>query len=376
MTMNNADLKSNCLKFMLPVSAIAIVICALGCGGKQPAQAAGAGGHAMPVQMTVAEPQNVNDTTEYVATLKSRSSTTISPQVDGQITQIKVRSGDHVAAGELLMVIDPLKQQATVGSQEASRASKEANLRYASQQLERVKKLYAAGVVSKQDLDQSQSAYDAANADLRALDAQVREQQVQLQYFHVKAPTAGIIGDIPVHVGDRVTPTTVLTTIDQPGDLEAYVDVPIEKSSELSMGKPVEIIDSQNNVIAHSRITFISPQVNDQTQTILIKARIGESKAKLRTAQFARARIVWGTRKQVLIPVLAVSRINGQFFGFVAEGNGNQLVARQRRLQLGELIGNDYVVLQGVNPGEKIITSGLQFLADGAPVTAMPQQHG
>ena len=96
----------------------------------------------------------------------------------------------------------------------------------------------------------------------------------------------------------------------------------------------------------------------------------------MRTAQFARARIVWGTRKQVLIPVLAVSRINGQFFGFVAEGNGNQLVARQRRLQLGELIGNDYVVLQGVNPGEKIITSGLQFLADGAPVTAMPQQHG
>ena len=97
--MNNADLKSNCLKFILPVFAIALVICALGCGGKQPAQAAGAGGHAMPVQMTVAEPQNVNDTTEYVATLKSRSSTTISPQVDGQITQIKVKSGDHVAAG-------------------------------------------------------------------------------------------------------------------------------------------------------------------------------------------------------------------------------------------------------------------------------------
>ena len=373
---NEAALKSNCLKFMLTFPAILLVLCALGCGGKQPAQAAGAAGRAMPVQMVVAEPKDVNDTTEYVATLKSRSSTTISPQVDGQITQIKVKSGDHVATGELLMVIDPLKQQATVGSQEASRASKEANLRYASQQLERVKKLYAAGVVSKQDLDQAQTAYDAANADLRALDAQVREQQVQLQYYHVKAPTSGIVGDIPVHVGDRVSPTTVLTTVDQPGDLEAYVDIPVEKSPQLSIGKPVEIIDSQNNIIAESRITFISPQVNDQTQTILIKARINQSKVPLRTAQFARARIVWGTRKQVLIPVLAVSRINGQFFGFVAEANGNQLVARQRRLQLGELIGNDYVVLQGVHPGEKIITSGLQFLADGAPVTAMPQQHG
>lgn len=330
----------------------------------------------MPVQMVVAEPRDVNDTTEYVATLKSRSSTTISPQVDGQITEIKVRSGDRVSAGELLMVIDPLKQQATVVSQEASRASKEANLRYASQQLDRAKQLYASGVVSKQDLDQSQSAYDAANADLHALDAQVREQQVQLQYYHVKAPTSGIVGDVPVHVGDRVSPTTVLTTVDQPGDLEAYVDIPVEKAPELSLGKPVEIIDSQNNVIAQSRITFISPQVNDQTQTILIKARINQSKVRLRTAQFARARIVWGTRKQVLIPVLAVSRINGQFFGFVAEGNDNHLVARQRHLEVGDLVGNDYVVLKGINPGEKIITSGLQVLADGAPVTAMPQQHG
>jgi len=375
MNMNNSGPKSNCLEVVL-LALAALVLLSLGCGSKQPAQPAGAGGHAMPVQMVVAEPKEVNDTTEYVATLKSRSSTTISPQVDGQITQIKVRSGDRVSAGQLLMVIDPLKQQATVGSQEASRASKEANLRYASQQLDRVKKLYTDGVVSKQDLDQAQSAYDAANADLHALDAQVREQQVQLQYYHVKAPTAGIVGDVPVHVGDRVSPTTVLTTVDQPGDLEAYVDIPVEKSPQLSLGKPVEIIDSQNNVIAESRITFISPQVNDQTQTILIKARINQSKVRLRTAQFARARIVWGTRKQVLIPVLAISRINGQFFGFVAEGNGNQLVAKQRRLQLGDLVGNEYVVLQGINPGEKIITSGLQFLADGAPVTAMPQQHG
>ena len=372
----NGDPRAAPLKLILLSLSLCLAISTLGCGTKQSAKPAGAAGQAMPVQMVVAEPQNVNDTTEYVATLKSRHSTTISPQVDGQITHINVRSGDRVAAGTLLMVIDPLKQQATVGSQEASRASKEANLRYASQQLERVKKLYAAGVVSKQDLDQAQTAYDAANADLRALDAQVREQQVQLQYFHVKALTAGIIGDVPVHVGDRVTPTTVLTTIDQPGDLEAYVDVPVEKSPQLSMGNLVEIIDAQNNVVAESRITFISPQVNDQTQTILVKARISQSKVPLRTAQFARARVVWGTRKQVVIPVLAVSRINGQFFAFIAEGNPNQMVAKQRRLQLGELIGNNYVVLQGINPGEKIITSGLQFLADGAPVMAAPQQHG
>lgn len=324
----------------------------------------------MPVKMLVAQPAAVDNASEYVAMLKSRRSSTLTPQVDGIVTHILVKSGDHVAAGALLMEIDPVKQQATVGSQEASRASKMANLRYAEQQLGRTKQLYSAGVVSKQEFDQAQSSYDAAKADLQSLDAQVKEQQVQLQYFRITAPTSGIIGDIPVHVGDHITPATLLTTVDQPGDMEAYIDVPIEKSRDLALGKAVQILDDQGKDIADCRITFISPQVNDQTQTILIKARITSSKVPLRTAQFARARIVWGTRKQVLIPVLAVSRINGQFFAYVAEGNGKQMVARQKHLQVGDLVGNDYVVLDGINAGDKIITSGTQFLADGAPVMA------
>ncbi len=351
-------------------SLVVLAGLSVGCQQKQTAPGHGGGPPAMPVKMLVAQPAAVDNASEYVAMLKSRRSSTLTPQVDGIVTHILVKSGDHVAAGALLMEIDPVKQQATVGSQEASRASKMANLRYAEQQLGRTKQLYSAGVVSKQEFDQAQSSYDAAKADLQSLDAQVKEQQVQLQYFRITAPTSGIIGDIPVHVGDHITPATLLTTVDQPGDMEAYIDVPIEKSRDLALGKAVQILDDQGKDIADCRITFISPQVNDQTQTILIKARITSSKVPLRTAQFARARIVWGTRKQVLIPVLAVSRINGQFFAYVAEGNGKQMVARQKHLQVGDLVGNDYVVLDGINAGDKIITSGTQFLADGAPVMA------
>jgi RND family efflux transporter MFP subunit len=350
------------------LSSIALLILSIGCQ-KSNVQASGTP-KAMPVKVLVAQTSPVDETSEYVATIRSRSSTTISPQVDGQVTHIYVKSGDRVSAGALLMQIDPLKQQATVGSQEATRASKLANLRYAEQQFARVQKLYEAGVVSKQELDQSQSAYDAAKADLQALDAQVREQHVQLQYFKITAPTDGVVGDIPVHVGDRVTPTTVLTTVDQLKDLEAYIDVPIEKAPDLKIGRLVQIIDSDDNVIADSRISFISPHVNDQTQTILVKASINGSKTPLRTAQFARARIVWGSHQRVLIPVLSVSRINGQFFAFIAEESGGNSVARQRKLQLGELIGNNYVVLDGIKPGDKIITSSTQFLADGMPVAA------
>jgi len=325
----------------------------------------------IPVKIEVARSIAVNDTTEYVATLKSRDSAIIMPQVEGQITEIRVHSGDHVAPGALLMQIDPSKQQATVNSQEHNRAAQEANLNWAQQQYDRISGLYAAGVVSRQDLDQAKSALDAAQAQLRSLDAQVNEQQVQLHYYRVTAPTNGIVGDIPVRVGDRVTTTTMLTTVDKPGSLEAYVYVPVERSSQLKPDMPVQIVDSAGTVIADSRVSFISPQVDNTTQTVLVKARIANHEDQLRNLQFIRARIVWGTHQGPVVPVLAVSRIGGQYFAFVADDQGGKMVAHQRLLRVGDMVGNDYVVLEGIRPGDKVIVSGTQFLVDGAPV--MPQ---
>src|SRR5246500_5659942 len=185
------------------------------------------------------------------------------PQVEGQITQILVHSGDRVEAGRALMDIDPLKQQATVKSQESARAAQQATLSLAKQQYQRAQGLSAAGVVSKQDLDQAKATLDAAQAQMDALDAQVKEQEVQLHYYKVVAPRTGIVGDIPVRVGDRVTTTTPLTTVDQPGSLEAYVYVPVERSSQLKMNLPVQVLDSEGKVLANSRISFISPQVDN-----------------------------------------------------------------------------------------------------------------
>src|SRR6202008_1734870 len=118
-----------------------------------------------------------------------------------------------MAANSALMEIDPLKQQATVKSQESARAAQQAQLNWAKQQYERTQGLSAAGVVSRQDLDQAKANLDAAEAQMDALDAQLREQQVQLHYFRVVAPRSGIIGDVPVRVGDRVTVSTQLTTV-------------------------------------------------------------------------------------------------------------------------------------------------------------------
>jgi len=334
----------------------------------QSAQAAG-GPPAMPVKVLEAKAVPVSDATEYVATLKSRDSAVIMPQVEGQITQIFVHSGDKVEAGGALMEIDPLKQQATVKSQESAEAALQANAVWTKQQYERNKELFAAGVVSKQDLDQAKAAMDSAQSQIEAAGAQVSEQQVQLHYYKVVAPRGGIVGDIPVRVGDRVTTSTQLTTVDQPGSLEAYVYVPIEHSAQLKMNLPVQVIDSEGKVLTETHVSFISPQVDNATQTVLLKARIANGKDALRQSQFVRARVVFGTHQNPEVPMLAVSRLAGQYFAFVAEPqNGGAFVARQKPLKIGQTVGNDYEVQDGIKPGDKVIVSGTQFLLDGVPV--------
>src|SRR5207237_1029012 len=203
----------------------------------------------------------------------------------GQITQIYVHSGDKVKAGAPLMQIDPVKQQATVGTEEANRASKQANLRYAQQQFERTKALYAAGVASKQSYDEAQAALEAAQADLNSLESKVQQEQAQLRYYRVAALTSGVVGDIPVRVGDRVTDTTVLTTVDQGGGLEAYVSVPVERAPDLHSGLPLQLLDSTGSAIENTRLNFVSPQADDPTQSVLVKAPVSDNKG-FRSSQF------------------------------------------------------------------------------------------
>jgi len=322
----------------------------------------------MPVKVQKVESHPIGDSSEYVATIKSRHSATIMSDVEGWIFDIHVHSGQLVHKGETLMEIDPRRQQAAVSNFDSQRRSKQAALAWAKSQYERTQALAASGVVSKQDLEQAQSNYDAAVNDVKALDAQIDSSKIQLKYYSVFAPTDGIVGDIPVHVGDRVTNTTPLTTIDERNGLEVYISIPSEHASDIRMGAPVEVVDPSGNVLLRTNVYFISPQVETGTQSVLVKAPADKAADVLRSMQLVRARIVWSTHSGLTVPVIAVTRISGQFFAFVAEQDNGKLVARQHPLQLGEIVGNDYAVLNGLKPGDEVVVSGIQNLADGTAV--------
>src|SRR5215472_15159256 len=338
------------------------------CGRQTTNAASGGGPQGFPVKVVKVQAQLVPETTDYLATLKSRNASALQPQVEGEVTKIFVHSGESVDAGAPILEIDPRKQEATVSSQEASYKSKLATAEYARVDLERKKKLYAAGVISKSELDTAQSAFDAAKADADSLAASIREQKEQLRYYTVKAPMAGIIGDIPVHVGDRVATTTVLTTLDRGGDIEAYMYVPAEKARAVRTNMPVEIMDDTGKSRLRTTVFFVSPQVDTASQTLLLKAKVPNVDRSYRNDQTVHARLIWSERKLPMIPITAVSRLSGKMFAFVAETQGQQSVARQRVIEVGDVIGNDYVVLDGIQPGDKVITTGVQMLADGMPV--------
>ena len=351
-----------------------------GCKNADPAAAAAAAPQAMPVMVQPVSFAAVPTSETYVATIKGRRSATLQPQVDGNLTKILVRSGDAVKAGQVLMQIDPRKQVATVQAQQGTQAQQKALYDYNKTDLARQEQLYKDGIISKQAYDQAVQSYQNSKAAFDAAAAQTNTQQEQLAYYDIRAPFAGIVGDIPVHLGDYVSSTTMLTTVDENADLEAYIYIPTDRAAQVKMGLPVDLMDEGGKVLEHSDIYFVSPQVDDNLQGILAKAPVGRATERLRNGQIVNARVTWGTEQEPTVPVLAVTRIGGQSFVYVAAQKGAGYSAHQVSVTLGEPVGNVYPVMAGLHPGDRVILSGIQFLQEGVPVQPMtgggPPAHG
>jgi multidrug efflux pump subunit AcrA (membrane-fusion protein) len=317
-----------------------------------------------------------------------------------------------VSAGKPLIELDRTKQEASVSSVaaavesnqeesvnaqqalktlEATAMSKRSALKYAQQQHERYTFLLNEGAVSQESVDQYENQRKIATAELQAVEAQIRgqkatiskmakvvsqsqasvkEQQAQLKYFTIVAPFAGIIGDIPVRVGEYATTGTVLTTIDQTKSLELYLSIPTIQAPRLSPGMPVEIIGTSGDRLATGSVFFISPQVSNDNQSVLVKTTLDNSEHKFRSGQYVTARLIWSKASGITIPVTSVSRVSGQDFVFLAvPGAADKMTAKQRPVKLGEIIGDSFRVISGVSAGDTIVTSGVQNLSDGATIS-------
>jgi RND family efflux transporter MFP subunit len=298
--------------------------------------------------------------------------------------------------------------EAAVQQSQADLREQEARLKLAETNLERAKFLVKQGAQSQQSLDNSTRDLNAAKAQTDALKAAVNSSQKtlaatqarvnsarsaiagqqaalkqaetrvgiatdSLDYNRLTAPIDGVVGDIQPQVGDYVQVGAQVTSIIQDNTLELNINVPIEQAAQLKLGLPVEVLDRQRKAIAEGDISFISPRADRNSQGVLVKAAINNS-GQLKDDTVVNARVIWSEQTGILVPTESISRLAGKSFVFVAveqkqKDGKTAMVAKQKPVELGAIQGQSYQVLSGLKPSDRLITSGILNLTDGALIT-------
>ncbi|NEP17462.1 MAG: efflux RND transporter periplasmic adaptor subunit [Leptolyngbya sp. SIO4C1] len=399
------------------------------------------GPQAVPVTLERMQSTTVREQAEFVGTLDSQAGVVLQPEASGRITRIYVSSGDQVAAGDPVMELSADRSQAELNaalasvsaarsardnaraqlrSLEAQRIRLEAEVELQNTEYDRAQRLVAAGALAQQELDEvardrsaavsslaaSAQEIEAARASLNQADAFLTQSeataaatQEDLLDKTVTAPIAGTVGDIEVELGDYVQAGSTLTTITQNNDLELEISVPTEQAEQMRVGMPVELLTfGSDTPITTGAISFISPQTDPDTQTVLAKARFSGGAGRLQDNQRIDVRVILEEGPGLLVPATAVTRLGGQTFVYVtaepepsegeagaAQGQSQsqpqgqdqapQQVAKLRPVTLGDMQGNSYQVLDGLSPGETIVTSGLLNLQDGTPIAPQSESE-
>jgi RND family efflux transporter MFP subunit len=376
----------------------------------------------LSVKLADVEASQIKESSEFIASLQSLNSESLQAKTQGKVSQIFVKAGSQVTAQAPLMQIDSNNQVAEANNSnsgnsatlqvnqlqlqnarnqlqelEVQHLSKLQNVRLNQEKYEKYFNLAAVGAVSKQTKDEYAQRLEAAKLEFNNLDSKIKAQQAtisslekalqqaqanttnnlpapqtsqKLQQHKVNAPFKGTVANISVKVGDLVKPSTRVATVTQNQPLEVDIPVSLENKSQLRKGMAVEMINSQGENIGTGKIFFISPQVNQNTRTVLVKALFDNKQGKMQSGQFAKARINWNQHSGLLIPTTAVFRIAGEAFVYVAEklnstATTSTLVAKQKQVKLGKMINNKYQVIEGLQPGEKVVVSKLLNIKDG-----------
>ena len=367
------------------------------------------------VKLQTLQSNTLQDSTDFVGTLEAEQTVELKPQIDGRIDRILVKPGDRVQQGDpifLLNLDETAPQvnsaQANVNAAIAARNTADQQLQVARSQLtsaqsqyelakvnsDRYQYLVTQGAVGQATADQytttlkvqtdavkqardqvkaAGAAVEQADANIRKAQADAATAKVSLNFKQVIAPISGAVGDITLKSGDYVTAGQTLTTINQNEAFDLQIPIPISRSNELSTGLSVQLIDpNTEKPLSSGKIYFVASKADPTAQSILARARFSNARGNLRDAQYVKARVIWDTKPGILVPTTAVTTIGGQNFVFTAKDktdNGKtQTIAHQIPVTLGAIQGQNYQVVKGLKPGDRVIVSGILKLREGTPV--------
>lgn len=360
---------------------VCLSVFVLACGEKKTTQAPALPPPAVTVVETNA--QDVPIYIEFVGETHGLKDIAIRARVEGFLEGIHFQEGGPVKKGDLLYTLESQSYEEKVAAQRSAVAEQETFLAKAKGDLDRIRPLAEINAVSQSDLDEAVAAYEARLSSVEAAKANLRAAQIQLGYTRIHSPIDGIIGKTQAKVGDfvgRDPNPVILNTVSQVETIlvtffiteNQYLEVAryLSEAGKKNVGEEklsLELILVDGSVYKHpGKIDFVNREVDTTTGAMLVQASFPNPEGLLRPGQFTKVRIKGRVVKDgILIPQRCVMEVQGLFNVYVVDGDDT---AHTREISVGPKIGSDWLISEGLKPGERVIYEGLQKVKDGAKV--------
>ncbi len=354
--------------------AIAATLVSCGGGGGRP----NFGDNEYPV--TTAGTSSADMQSTYPATIKGVQDVEIRPKVQGFITQINVKEGQTVSAGQTLFVLDNATYQAQVRQAQASVNTAQQQVNTAQLTYENSKQLHANKVIGDYELQTSQNSYESAKAQLAQAQALLASAREQLSFCYVKSPASGVVGTLPFKKGALVSASNSLTTVSNISSMEVYFSVTEKDAMTLSTAgleslPPVKLQLSDGSIYAHEgKVVKMSGVIDQATGTVQLIATFINPEKLLKSGGTGTIIIPRQATSAIIIPQSCVSEVQNKKFVYIL-GKDNKVKYTEIKVD-PQNDGNTYIVTDGLKAGDKYVTNGITKLNDGMEIVPItPEKY-
>ena len=349
--------------FVLAASALLLISCGGKSGGRP-----NFGDNEYPVE-TVGT-RNASSQASYPASIKGVQDVQISPKASGFITQINVKEGQTVSAGQVLFVLDNVTYQAQVRQAEAAVNTAQASCNTAKLSYENSKKLYESKVIGDFELQSATNQYESAKAALAQAKAGLASAKEALSFCYVKSPSAGVVGTLPYKVGALVSAANVLTTVSNISTMEVYFSVTEKDALEMSKtGEALSAIPAvklqlaDGTIYGHEgKVEKMSGVIDQATGTVQMIAVFPNPEKLLKSGGSGAILIPHDNASAIVIPQACVMEVQNKKFVYTL-GKDNKVQYTEIKVA-PQNDGNNYVVTEGLKVGDKYVTNGITKLSD------------
>jgi membrane fusion protein (multidrug efflux system) len=338
------------------------------------------------VQVMEAIATNAPMSTEIIGQLDSPQNVEVRARVEAFVEKVLFIEGTEVKEGDPLFLLDKKPFEERLAAANGMLAEAKAQLNKYDKDVARLKPLAEKRAVPQQDLDNALASVDVGKASVLSAEARVQSMQFDLGYCDVKAPISGLIGAKQVSIGELVGKgqPTLMATMSTLNPIWFYCAVSevqylraegeVRRTGRQIAELPVSLILADGSVHpAKGKFVFIDRAVDTKTGTLRVRAEFANAEKLLRPGMFARIKVDLGARPDsILVPERAVAELQGKNFVWVI-GQDNK--ATQRAVKVGETLGENVIIIEGIKPGERIVVEGLQKVREGAPVKPMTAQE-